>query len=74
MGIGLLRGRPRLTVTASRVKWEDSWGTKWADWSSLSGFTVTEAGFGLGRKMRLAKAHVIGSAAQKAQGLVPGGL
>jgi membrane associated rhomboid family serine protease len=61
--LNALRGLPRLTVTPEGLKLEIGIRTKWATWDSVGPFAVKAAYSGRSRRVRMASAKLVGSAA-----------
>ena len=60
--IGVLRGRPRVTVNSEGIEVRYIWKTCWAAWSSLSSFGVTTMVVGRSkRQFHFATANIIGA-------------
>ncbi len=59
--VGALRGLPRLTVSSDGIELETLFGTKWANWNSLSAFVVTTNYVGqFHRRILSASAEIVG--------------
>jgi rhomboid protease GluP len=62
--INVLRGFPRLTVTPEGIKFESTFGTKWARWNSLDSFMVRTTQFRFSKR-HSAIAKIVGPNASR---------